>query len=192
MTSQVISPVTAPARVCRSLDAERQPVCSNTTYVVADLGTPIANTGTADSDQTGPETDTESVDVPQPSLAIDKVYNGISIDADGSGDVSVGDTLSYTITATNNGGANLTNVTVSDDLTGASNTCPLVAPNGTCVLDTTYVVATWARRSPTPAPPTATRPVRRRIPRVSMYRSRAWRSTRSTTVSRLMPTAPVM
>ena len=49
----------------------------DTTYVVADLGTPIANTGTADSDQTGPETDTESVDVPQPSLAIDKVYNGI-------------------------------------------------------------------------------------------------------------------
>ena len=141
LTNVVVSDDLTGASISCALVAPNGTCVLDTTYVVADLGTPIANTGTADSDQTGPETDTESVDVPQPSLAIDKVYNGISIDADGSGDVSVGDTLSYTITATNNGGANLTNVMVSDNLTGASISCALVAPNGTCVLDTTYVVA---------------------------------------------------
>jgi uncharacterized repeat protein (TIGR01451 family) len=85
------------------------------------------------------DTDNYAVPLPQnPSLTIDKVYGGISIDADGSGDVSAGDTLAYTLTATNNGNLNLTNVVVSDDLTGDSTTCAgPVAPGDTCVLNTT-------------------------------------------------------
>ena len=53
----------------------------------------------------------ESVTVPTPGLVVDKVLTS-NADEDGSGDVSVGDTLTYTITATNTGTANLTNVVV--------------------------------------------------------------------------------
>jgi uncharacterized repeat protein (TIGR01451 family) len=84
-------------------------------------------------------TDGETVPVPTPSLATDKALTG-NADEDGSGNVSVGDTLTYTITVTNTGTANLTDVTVSDDLTGDSTTCALVPPGGTCVLVTQYVV----------------------------------------------------
>ncbi len=112
-----------------------------TSYVVqaSDLGTTIHNVGTADSDETPPTTDDEDVPVPDPSLTVVKELTN-NADEDGSGDVSVGDTLMYTITATNNGTANLTNVVVSDDLTGDSTTCGLVVPNDTCVLETSYVV----------------------------------------------------
>ncbi len=115
------------------------------TYVVtaADVAAgQIDNTGTADSDQTTPVTDDETVVVPAPALSIDKPAPA-NADEDGSGDVSVGDTLTYTITATNSGGANLTNVVVSDGLitaTGGSTPCALVAPAGTCTLIGTYVV----------------------------------------------------
>ena len=80
------------------------------TYVVtaADVTAgQIDNTGTADSDQTPPVTDDETVLVPTPGLSVDKPAPA-NADEDGSGDVSVGDTLTYTITATNTGTANLT------------------------------------------------------------------------------------
>ena len=48
-------------------------------------------------------------------------------DEDGSGDVSADDTLTYTITVTNTGTANLTNVTVDDDLTGTVDACVFAA-----------------------------------------------------------------
>ena len=72
------------------------------TYVVqvSDLGTNIFNTATGDSDQTDPVTDDETVPVPSPELSIDKPAP-TNADNDGSGDVSVGDVLTYTITATN-------------------------------------------------------------------------------------------
>ncbi len=64
-------------------------------------------------------------------------------DADGNGYVSAGDTLTYTITATNVGVAALTNVVVTDSLlTPSSNTCATVAAAGTCVLTGTYLVQT--------------------------------------------------
>ena len=58
--------------------------------------------------------------------------------------MSVGDTLTYTVTATNTGTANLTNVTVTDNKitpTGGTTPCALVAPGGTCTLVGTYVVS---------------------------------------------------
>ena len=83
----------------------------------------IVNTGTANSDQTGPVTDIVTVPVPTPGLAIDKVFTS-NADNDGSGDVSVGDVLTYTITATNTGTAALTNVVVSDPMiTPTTTTC---------------------------------------------------------------------
>ena len=58
--------------------------------------------------------------------------------------MSVGDTLTYTITATNGGTAALTNVVVTDDLitpTGGTTPCDL-APTETCTLEGTYLVTT--------------------------------------------------
>jgi len=100
----------------------------------------IENTADADSDQTDPQNDAVSVPVPMPSHAIDKPAPGL-IDNDASNDVSVGDVLNYTITATNTGTAQLTNLVVSDPLiTPNTNTCALVAPGGTCVLTGSYTV----------------------------------------------------
>jgi len=100
----------------------------------------INNTASSDSDQTDPLTDTVSVALPTPSLALDKAAP-VNADEDGSGDISVGDTLSYTITATNNGAASLTNVVVTDPLTTPNTqSCALVASGASCTLVGTYVV----------------------------------------------------
>jgi uncharacterized repeat protein (TIGR01451 family) len=79
-------------------------------------------------------------------LSIDKELSS-NDDADSSGDVSVGDTLKYKITARNTGTANLTNVVITDDLTNANtedsadaNCDDPLLPDTTCVLTTTYVV----------------------------------------------------
>ena len=123
------------------LAAGNSETCS-ATYVVtgADVATgSIDNTATADSDQTGPVDDSVTVPVPTPSLNTAKDLTGHD-DNDGSGDYSVGDTLYYTITVSNTGTANLTNVTVDDSLTGDSTSCALVVPGEICVLNTSYVV----------------------------------------------------
>ncbi len=55
----------------------------------------------------------------------------------------MGDTLTYTITATNTGGANLTDVVVGDGMitpTGGTTPCALVAAGGSCTLIGAYVV----------------------------------------------------
>ncbi len=103
--------------------------------------------------------------MPTPALAVDKPAPA-NADEDGSGDVSVGDTLTYTITATNNGTANLTNVVVSDPLitpTGGTTPCAHRAAGGTCTLVGTYVVTAAdvaAGRSSTRRRPTPIRPPR--------------------------------
>ena len=102
----------------------------------------IVNTAEADSDQTDPVEIDRIVPVTTPDLTIDKPAP-TNADEDGSGDVSVGDTLTYTITATNSGAATLTNVTVSDPLltpTGGGAPCATLAPGATCTLAGTYVV----------------------------------------------------
>lgn len=62
-------------------------------------------------------------------------------DPDGSGTVTEGDTLSYTVTLTNSGVDTLTNVQVTDaQLTPGSNACASVTSGETCVLVGTHVV----------------------------------------------------
>ena len=68
--------------------------------------------------------------MPTPELSVDKPAP-TNADEDGPGDVSVGDTLTYTVTATNSGDANLTNVVVSDGLitpTGGTTPCAVAHP----------------------------------------------------------------
>ena len=63
-------------------------------------------------------------------------------DVDASGDVTLGDVLTYTATATNSGNVPLTNVVVKDLLVNTTgNTCGSVAIGGTCVLTGTYTVS---------------------------------------------------
>ena len=77
------------------------------------------------------------------NLGIAKAVTG-NLDQDSSGTVTLGDTLIYTVTATNIGGSALTNVVVTDPLltpTGGTAPCATVAPGGaTCVLVGTYQV----------------------------------------------------
>ncbi|MFK3649432.1 OmpA family protein, partial [Lysobacter enzymogenes] len=98
-------------------------------------------TGTTPSGGTVSDTDSKTVTISAaPNLSLKKERTGLT-DTDNSGGVSLGDTLTYTVTATNTGNTTLTNVVVSDDkITPASTTCASVAPAGTCVLTGTYKV----------------------------------------------------
>ena len=70
--------------------------------------TQVVNTAVADSDDTDPETDTETVVVDaSANLTIDKVVSEAT--------VSPGDTLTYTITVQNGGDASAHNVSLADD-----------------------------------------------------------------------------
>ena len=72
-------------------------------------GADLVNVGTADSHETGPDTDDETVDVVRtPTLNIVKTASVASVDA-------AGDQITYTYTVTNTGNTTLTGVTVSDD-----------------------------------------------------------------------------
>nr|WP_231118286.1 OmpA family protein [Lysobacter silvisoli] len=76
----------------------------------------------------------------EPKLSSVKAMTG-NADEDGNGAVSVGDTLTYTITVTNTGNVSLTDVVVTDNkIVPSSVTCASVAPAATCVLTGTYRV----------------------------------------------------
>ena len=110
-------------------------------YIIqaGDVGTTIHNVGVADSDQTDPVEDSEDVPVPTPSLDVVKTFVS-NADEDTSGTVSLHDTLTYIIQATNTGSSNLTNVTINDTLTGDQTVCAFVAPGATCELTVHYIV----------------------------------------------------
>ncbi len=114
------------------------------TYVVQqvdlDLGE-IENTGTADSDETQPVTDVVVTPVTAtPGIAIDKTLTS-NADEDGTGDITLNDTLTFTIVVTNVGNVTLTDLVVTDSMiTPNTITCVSVPVNQTCVLIGTYVV----------------------------------------------------
>ncbi len=117
------------------------------TYTIkgGDVGGNIVNVAGATSDQINATDVTVTTGVPQPAMTIVQPQPQLLTDLDGSGDRSPGDTLRFTITATNTGAANLTNLEVTGTLptTDVTNTCGTttpVAPGGTCVVTFDYVV----------------------------------------------------
>lgn len=123
-------------------------------YTLAETGpggyalTSLACTGTADGNPSdglalgSGEIATCTFTNDDQQLAQTVVKDGVlEQDPDGSGSVTAGDTLRYTVTVTNTGIVPLTNVSVTDSLLSpATQTCPTVAVGASCVLSGTYVV----------------------------------------------------
>ena len=98
------------------------------TVTMADAGGDVVNTASAESNEvTTPVTDTVTTPVVPAAPALDIVKTLTNnADGDGSGSVSIGDVLTYTIVATNTGNITQNNVDVTDNLiTPSSNTCLL-------------------------------------------------------------------
>src|SRR5687768_11338966 len=78
----------------------------------------------------------------QANMGLTKSVTG-NTDGDGNGQASFGDTLTYTVSASNTGTVPLTNVVVTDSLiTPNTLTCPTVAVGASCDLVGTYAVTT--------------------------------------------------
>ena len=111
------------------------------TQAEIDAGTPIVNVATVASDQTAPSSDDAYIPVEQaPLLAIDKAIASIT---GGNGNIAAdaaGDVLNYTITVSNPGNMTLTDVTVSDALTGLNIVGVTLAPGQSQVYQTSYVL----------------------------------------------------
>ena len=99
----------------------------------------ISNTGTGDSDETPPHDKTVITPIiKSPALSTTKSLTS-NADGDGSGTVSLGDMLTYTVT--NTGNSTLNNVTVNDTkITPNSTSCISLPVGGTCVLVGVYTV----------------------------------------------------
>ncbi|WP_339829999.1 hypothetical protein, partial [uncultured Arenimonas sp.] len=133
-----------------SLPASQSLVCTGThTLDQADIDAgSVDNTATVTADQVcraGLDpvcSATENTVVLQvQALTLVKDAAVLDTDVNGDGFVNAGDTLEYTITATNTGNVDLTDVVVSDgQLTPGSTTCATVPAGGTCILTGTHVV----------------------------------------------------
>lgn len=108
---------------------------------VSDLGTTLKNKAISNTDQTDMIMDTADVVVPMPMIDLEKTEGMLFADLDGNGLRSAGDTLLYIITATNTGTANLTNVTITDELiVPDTRVCEFLAPSDICQLVGKYVI----------------------------------------------------
>ena len=108
------------------------------TVMLADMDAgQIVNTGTGDSDETGPEPDQITTPLtPEPEITTVK-----TLLTDISGGVEAGDVFTYSVVVTNTGNITLHNVTVSDPkLTPSFSNCATLAPNASCTLTGTYTI----------------------------------------------------
>src|SRR5262245_63812828 len=102
----------------------------------------IDNTATADSNETGPISD--SVEVPlvgiTPAIAIDKEFVNVTGGDGNALEDAVGDVLNYTLKVTNTGNVTLTGVTVVDPLTGQNISGVTLAPGASQTFNTSYTL----------------------------------------------------
>ena len=111
------------------------------TQAEMDAGVNIVNLATADSDQTGPDTDDAFVPVSQaPAIAIDKAIVGVN-GGNGNGTLdAVNDVVRYAVTVTNTGNITLHEVTVSDPFTGLTVNGVTLAPGASETYLTSYTL----------------------------------------------------
>ncbi|KRD76970.1 hypothetical protein ASE43_07235 [Lysobacter sp. Root983] len=135
--------VTTVGNLDGELDPSESVTCTATyTVTLADLNSgSVTNIASATADGTTSPTDQVTVNATQtPALTSVKAMTA-NADEDGSGTVTVGDTLTYAVTMTNTGNVSLADVVVTDNkITPNTITCASVAPAGTCVLTGTYRV----------------------------------------------------
>jgi LPXTG-site transpeptidase (sortase) family protein len=144
VTDPLVDPITCPSgNPIPSLTVGNSETCTGTyTVTQADINAGVRdNTASASSAEDATDMDSESIPLTQnPSLMLTKTLTG-NADEDSSGDVSLGDTLTFSVTMTNTGNITLTSVSVSDaDLTPNNQTCANVVPEAMCVLTGTYVI----------------------------------------------------
>ena len=118
------------------------------TYVVSqpdiDIGS-FVNTATADSTETPPVNDTETINFVQ-TPAIDLVKTGTLDDTlvAPAGVIDAGDAIDYTLTATNTGNTTLSGVSISDPLLGALSCIPAqpatLAPGAALACTASYIL----------------------------------------------------
>ncbi|SEF43338.1 conserved repeat domain-containing protein [Thalassococcus halodurans] len=98
----------------------------------------VDNTATADSDQTDEVSDSEEVDIQElPDIKIDKLV--VDVGGDGTGLTAAdaeGDVITYGIIVTNTGNQTLTDIVVTDPLTGLS-----YAYDGSLAPDASFTIA---------------------------------------------------
>jgi large repetitive protein len=138
------SKITPNSTTCASLAPAATCLLTGTyTVTQADVnaGT-IGNTGSVTSNLiTTPVTTTIATPVAQVKTMTVVKTQTTYLDNDTSGNITKGDKLSYTVTATNTGTVTQTNVVVTDSkITPNSQTCATVALGATCVLSGTYTI----------------------------------------------------
>lgn len=111
------------------------------TQAEMDAGSNINNIATADSNQTGPDTDDASVPVTQaPAIAIDKVIVNVT-GGNGNGTLdAVNDVINYAVVVSNPGNVTLNGVTVSDPFTQLDITGETLAPGQSKTFFTSYTL----------------------------------------------------
>ena len=119
----------------------------DTAYTVTEadiLAGTVVNTATAEGTSPDPEEpevpvepgeETDPTETPKPSLFVDK-----EAQPDEDGVYNLGDEITYTIKVTNNGNVTVTDITVTDELTGGNWTIESLAPGESREYETVYTV----------------------------------------------------
>ena len=142
---QISDPLLSPTSATCSLLLPSETCTLTGTYQITSIDLAngfISNVAVVDSDQTDPEDDNSSTNLPTPNMSIIK-GQPVNADNDSSGDISIGDILTYTITVTNTGDATLTNVEIMDNTitqVSGSSPCAILAPMESCTFIGTYEI----------------------------------------------------